>query len=287
MGKVKGDVMGEFMPFIEKYGYQNVRGQQYLFSKFGTLYLTEGFLAEQTLMKHMSPYVQATMRRIQQQHEMVLEELSDFFEKYTFMALIGESRHLNGQIRVSKNNLPTPCKKFKTEKVSRIDAWRHAWEVYHAHRLPKKAEVLRDIVELFMEREWNHAFGGKKWGKIGLNLLKLWEGEINTKVFVDTAVTLAHNNEVYLDKLMGGQVRSVRILFTHKSTAPTVYEYCSGIRCTARGKEYRGIPKPDALWAAFDNRRFWEILYKDVVQGYMEFIAYVKGGNDGSEEEEE
>jgi len=61
--------------------------------------------------------------------------------------------------------------------------------------------VYSDMMNIFSDGDWRASYGGQAWRDIVKNLYNYESGKIDEVVFIDTALNLQHNNNIYFDKL--------------------------------------------------------------------------------------
>lgn len=235
-------------------------------------YLAEGVLAEPLPQKlQFSPYVTnqlSNMRRIQDEAE---RELAAFFEAYTFFTVYGEVGYAPDQAKSAENgeNVKTPAwlkNRVGKKSVNRTTAWTVGWDIYMKGRLTTRIKKLCEMVNILQECTWSKSFGGKKWGVIAQNLQDYWYDKKSRKLFVDTAVSLAHNGCLYVDKLFNtagneSMFSVFKNILDEKYNAPDVFHlFIAGKK---RLENYDGIAFKDIL-VKLDNK-------------FADFIEYLRG----------
>ena len=102
---------------------------------------------------------------------------------YIDMAVGGEIRHCNDSM-VGK----APSWVKLLENIDRPTSWER-WKIFREH-MPHSLEQAED---LFKNRQWNGAMGGKKWGQAARLLQMYSKKELSEEEFIDQAFCLEHN----------------------------------------------------------------------------------------------
>jgi hypothetical protein len=77
-------------------------------------------------------------------------------------------------------------------------------------RLSKQAllKLSNDLYKKFTENDWedsegeNGTYGGPKWAGVINHLINYLEGKMNTMIFIDQSISLEHNGNIVVDKLL-------------------------------------------------------------------------------------
>lgn len=137
------------------------------------------------------------MLRCMRRNAECLDSLAEFFKTYIFIACAGEVRYIREQAHDVSMKLP----KWTPKCRSRTGAWQKAYNTYSNADEIGLIRKVTELSSLFHEAHWAGAFGGVKWGDIAVHLLEYLSGKRDKVWFVDHAVDLSHNNQIFVDKL--------------------------------------------------------------------------------------
>ena len=135
--------------------------------------------------------------------------LADIFSKYLTMAIGGETRYLKGQIRANRRIVPTSLLTDDVIKLLKVlpngkGASRKGYWYTWKGVVDKYGQIFMLEACYTLHKESNvfdGSIGGEKWATACSVLLDFLKGNINARVFVDTAWNLQHNGTVIFNKV--------------------------------------------------------------------------------------
>lgn len=170
-----------------------------------------------------SPFYNANIKNIKQTRDTLLTRLEEFFKVYIYMVCLGEVRHgtvncFNFKDYTHPNGILNflPKTYLRRQITYRHKLWNSAYK-----QAIKEVSIDRcnALCKVFSDESWNGGFGGEKWSSIACHLSSYLNGKINKTTFVDTAISLVHNNRLFVDKILENSISLFREVLNIKFSA--------------------------------------------------------------------
>lgn len=177
-----------------------------LYSKLGG----QGITAPNAFEKHI--------RKVEEDRfEFLTKELEEFFKTYIIVSCIGESRYAWSMVKQGIESLPSwlPIKEIVKHCPQRSEVWNYATWLIGKESI---TDLAVDLVGVFGLSWGSCAYGGEKWQSIAQHLMDYLSGSMSRMIFVDQAVSLCHNGNIFLDKL-GIDIYSTKAILDYKLEA--------------------------------------------------------------------
>jgi hypothetical protein len=132
--------------------------------------------------------------------EELTNKLEEFFKTYIIISCAGEARYAWSMIDDGIKALPEwlPVREIIKNNPARQGMWRYAHWLLSQRSC---SEMAVDLVHIFGLKWMTSAYGGAKWQSIAQHLMDYLSGKMSKMIFVDQAVSLCHNGNIFLDKL--------------------------------------------------------------------------------------
>lgn len=163
-----------------------------------------------------------TAQRIRNRQVRIQDQLEDFFRTYLYVACYGETRHIrynDNKIKKALNSMDYQCRN------GRHNSWQVAYDnlkTINENHLKHNVQTMSNLFKY--DGAYGVGFGGKKWLTIADTLSSFINGETSGKIFVDTCISLCHNNQFFIDKILNEASPAMSYL-NLKFSAPDLSEY--------------------------------------------------------------
>jgi len=162
---------------------------------------------------YVTPFYDRFKKFLNDRDVIIQNKLEKFFIMYLFVSSFGEARHFNKVEMTDTYGFSwAPDPSFITDRPR---AWFYALDMINTDSQETLLLKAEDLYTVFSSGSWALGFGGKKWADIINTLINYLKGNLNKIIFIDTNVSLAHNGQLYLDKL-GINIVLLKILLDFK-----------------------------------------------------------------------
>jgi hypothetical protein len=169
-----------------------------------------------TPVLEFSPYANGVINKLEIIKMKKVNELKEFFHRYMWVSCFGEARHSKRLAHKRFKGVGIKTPEWIGSGKGREDCWQDAWKMYNDYVDDIIIKKGMELYLVFNHMNWRSGYGGNKWGFIIETLIKNMCGEIDDVTFVDMSISLVHNGNLFVDKIIHNEVGKLKPLLNLK-----------------------------------------------------------------------